>query len=439
METYTTARHIERPTLARFAATFGFAWLMVGLFTGTLVLVVLVRWLLELLHHWGWGQTAQNRALIGVILLFVIASFMLTRALVRRLFRINSVRVRRGALAALVVPGALALWAWSNPSKMLAGLAGGGVETTLAMAGGPEFEFGAYPDEAKLRELKAEGVRTIVSLQHPAVFVEVGGIKAERDAAAKLGLHFIQAPMLPWVSDNTASLDEIRQIALHGRGKYYVHCGLGRDRVNVARRLIEALQDSTNAKVTNTAGVLAANGFEDRAEPFQRGKLFQLAPQTWLIPYPNMAEMHGFVLQGRPGHVYLMLNPTDTLQARWLADAETALREYAVPFTYVPFAPKDSVRAAAIVAQMKAQRPPVTIIVPGTSWTEPTKDVSSVAAEVVLRGFGAIPDTAHPTLRVPGTATHVVPVAARSGVRATSVSATAKRHSTRRSGARRVR
>ena len=439
METYTTANHIERPTLARFAATFGFAWVMVGLFTGTLVLVVLIRWLLELLHHWGWGQTAKNRALMGVILLFVIGSFMLTRALVRRLFRMSSARARQGTLAALVVPGALAMWAWSNPSKMLASLAGGGVESTLAMAGGPEFEFGAYPDEAKLRELKAEGVRTIVSLQHPAVLVEVEGIKAEREAAAKLGLHFIQDPMLPWVSDNAAALEQIRQLALHGKGKYYIHCGLGRDRVNVARRLIEALKDSTHAKVTNTAGVLAANGFEDRTEPFQRGKLFRLAPQTWLIPYPNEAEMHGFVLQGRPGHVYLMLDPADTLQARWLAEADTELREYAVPFTYVPFAPKDSVRAAAIVSQMKAQRPPVTIIVPATSWTVPTKDVSSVAAEVVLRGFGAIPATAHPTLSVPGGATNAVRGDARSGGRATTVSATTGRHRTRRSGSHRTR
>ena len=439
METYTTANHIERPTLARFAATFGFAWLMVGLFTGTLVLVVLIRWLLELLQHWGWGQTAQNRALMGVILLFVIASFMLTRALVRRLFRMSSARARQGTLAALVVPGALALWAWSNPSKMLAGLAGGGVEGTLAMAGGPEFEFGAYPDETKLRELKAEGVRTIVSLQHPAVLVEVEGIKDERAAAAKLGLHFIQAPMLPWVSDNTAALDQIRQLALHGKGKYYIHCGLGRDRVNVARRLIEALQDSTDAKVTNTAGVLAANGFEDRSTPFQRGKLFQLAPRTWLIPYPNEAEMHGFILQGRPGHVYLMLDPNDTLQGRWLAEADTALREYAVPFTDVPFAPKDSARASLIVAQMKAQRTPVTIIVPATSWTEPSKDVSSVAAEVVLRGFGAIPATAHPTLRLPGHATNAGRADVRSGGRATSRSATARRHGAGRSGSRRTR
>lgn len=415
MESYPTAFHIERPTLTRFIATFGFAWLMVGLFTGTLVLVLLIRWLVGLLHHWGWGQTAQNRVLIGTIVVFIVASFMLTRAIVRRLFRMTSVRARRGALASLVVPGALAMWAWSNPSKLLAGLAGGGADVTLAMAGGgPQFQFGAYPDEARLRELKAEGVRTIVSLQHPAVLVELQGINDERDAAAKLGLHFIQIPMLPWVSDNTAALERIRQLALHGRGKYYIHCGLGRDRVNIAKRVIEALQDSTNARVLD-AGVVAANGFENRKEPFERGKLFQMAPQTWLIPYPNGPEMHGFILQGRPGHVFLMLNPADTLQARWIAEAEAELRDYAVPFTYLPFAPKDTVRAAAIAAQLKAQRPPLTIIVPGTSWTEPSKSVSSVAAAVVFHIFGAIPDSAHPALRLPGTTARATAIASRRG------------------------
>lgn len=437
METYTTAFQMKRPTLTRFLATFGFAWLIVGLVTGTLVLVVLIRWLLGLLHHWGWGQAAENRVLMGVILLFIIGSFMLTRVLVRRLFRMSSPRARQGVLAGLVIPGALAIWAWSNPSKLLSSLAGGGDVSTLAMAGGPQFEFGAYPDEEKLRELKAQGVRTIVSLQHPAVLVELQGIKDEREAAAKLGLHFVQAPMLPWVSDNTASLEQIRQLALHGTGKYYIHCGLGRDRVNVARRLIEALQDSTNAKVTNTAGVLVANGFEDRTQPFERGKLFQLAPQTWLVPFPNKAEMHGFILQGRPGHVDLLLDPADTLQARWIAEAQTELRQYAVPFTLIPFAPKDSVRAASIVAQMKAQAPPVTIIVPGTSWTVPTKDVSSVAAEVVLRGFGVIPAAARPTLRVPSTATQAVPIEVRSSELVTRQASTTSRHARRRSTARR--
>lgn len=414
MEPYSTALHIERPTLTRFVATFGFAWLMVGLFTGTLVLVVLIRWLLSLLHHWGWGQTAENRVLMGVILLFIVMSFALTRVIVRRLFRMRSTRARRGALGALVIPGVLAMWAWSNPSRMLASLAGGGGETMLAMTGGPEFEFGAYPDEAKLRALKAEGVRTIVSLQHPAVLVELQGINDEREATAKLGLHFIEAPMLPWVSDNTAALEQIRDLALHGKGKYYIHCGLGRDRVNVARRVIAALQDSASARVVDARGVLAANGFEDRKAPFERGKLFQLAPGTWLIPFPNAAEMHGFVLQGRPGHVFMLLNPADTLQARWIADAEPKLREYAIPFTLVPFAAKDTVRAQAMLSQMRAARPPITIIVPATSWGDPRKNVSSVAAGVVMRAFGFIPATAHPALAIPRTATRAMPVEARS-------------------------
>ena len=116
----------RRPTPAKFLATFTLVWLVVGLFTGTLVLVLMVRWLIALLHHFGLGQSAESRVLMGVILLFVIASFLLTRALVRRLFRVSSVRVRRLALASLVIPAGLSLYAWSDPGRMLAAVAGSG-------------------------------------------------------------------------------------------------------------------------------------------------------------------------------------------------------------------------------------------------------------------------------------------------------------------------
>lgn len=401
-----TIQRITRPTVGRFLATFGFAWLMIGLFTGTVVLVLLVRWLVNLLQHWGLGQTAQNRALIGLILLFIAGSFFLTRAVVRRLFRMESPRWRRITLAALVVPGGLSLWAWSNPTRVLASLAGS-ESSTLGTAGGPQFIFGSYPDENRLRELKRQGVTTIVSLQHPAVLVELQGIRAERDEAARLGLKFVQAPMLPWVSDNSDALATIRQIALSPSGKFYIHCGLGRDRVNIAKRVVEAVTDSTHGRVVASTGLQEALGFEARAEtPFERGKLVNAGSGIWVVPFPNAAEMHGYILQGHAGHVFLLLDPRDTLQERWRSSAEQLLHEYVVPYTFISFAAGDSARAPAIAAQIRATPRPVTVIVPATSWGDPAEQVSSRAAGAILKALGAIPATATPRFVVPDSTLH---------------------------------
>ena len=401
-----TAR-INRPRMFAFLATFAFAWLMIGLFTGTIVLVVLVRWLLNLLQLWGMGQTAQNRTLMSVIVLFIIGSFMLTRYVVRRLYRIESPRRRRITVASLLIPGVLSLWAWSNPTRVLASMAGG-QRSSVTLAGGPEFIFGAYPDADQLLKLKQQGVATVVSLQHPAVLVELQGIRQERENAKRLGLKFVQVPMLPWVSDNTDALATIRQLALTGHGKYYVHCGLGRDRVNIAKRVIESLQTPAHATVVASSGLIQATGFDSResGKPFQRGKLIKIASDVWMIPFPNAQELYGYILQGRPGHVFLLLDPRDTLQQRWRAAAEKQMRAYAVPFTVVPFSPSDTARAQEVAATIQREKPPVTIIVPATTWGDPTKNVTAHVTAAMLKALGAIPATAEPKFTLPDTSEH---------------------------------
>lgn len=403
---HNTAARITRPTIGRFVATFGFAWLMIGLFTGTIVLVVLVRWLVNLLHHWGLGQTAENRTLMLVILLFIVGSFILTRSVVRHLFRMESPRWRRVTLGSLIVPGVLSLWAWSNPTRVLASLAGS-ESSSLGSLGGPQFIFGSYPDADRLAQLKREGVTTIVSLQHPAVLVELEGIKDERETAERLGLRFVQAPMLPWVSDNSQALATVRQIAESKSGKFYIHCGLGRDRVNVAKRVVESVIDSTHARVM-AGDVQEALGFEQRAAtaPFERGKLLDLAPGVWLIPFPNPAEMHGFILQGRAGHVFMLLDPRDTLEQRWRRLAEGQFNEYVIPFTYVPFAPGDTATATKVAALIHAQKGPATVIVPSTTWGDPAQSVTSRATAAMLKAFGRIPADAAPRLVPPASALH---------------------------------
>lgn len=388
---------VSPPSAGRFFATFAYAWFTIGLFTGTLVLVLVVRAVIDVIQKFGWGETAQNRILIGLILLFIITSFMLARWVVRVTYR-KPPRTRKFILAALLVPAAAAMYAWSDPTRFLVGFSGTTRGIIRMANGGPTFYFGSYPDYPTLDSLKKHGVKHIVSLQDPRVLVELQGISEERKSTAALGMDFIQAPMLPWVSDNSASIEQLKQIALHGKGAYYIHCGLGRDRTNIAKRVLESVEPQAHAHLAASNGLQSALSFQDREEPFQRGRLIRLAPEAWLIPQPNDAEFYGFIIQGRPGHVFLVLDPMDTLQARLMTKAESDMKQYAVSYSLIPTSAADTLRRAikpadttatamgAIIRTIKAQKPPYTVIVPYTTYekTAPTQPL----VRALLKAYG---------------------------------------------------
>ena len=383
--THTGSRpRYEQPSALKFFATFGYAWFTIGLFTGTLVLVLAVRGIMDVLQRLGWGQAAQNRLLIAVILLFIVLSFMLARRVVRMLYR-QAPRTRQFALVALAVPAALSLYAWSNPTRFLAGIAGT-TGSTYAMKNGPTFLFGSYPDEDRLLALKKQGVKTIVSLQSPAVLVEISGINEERDATARMGLKFVEAPMLPWVSDNTEALEKIKQLALHGSGTYYVHCGLGRDRVNIVKRVIESLEPQTGARVASTAGLKSTAGFERRTERFERGMPMKVPGSGWVVPLLNEAEFYGFILQGTPGQLLIVLDSTDASQHAWLVDARKKMGQYAVSYDLQQYPrTRTDTSTAPVVARVRGLKTPFTVMVP--SMTEGLGDPVNPVARAIAKAY----------------------------------------------------
>jgi hypothetical protein len=324
-----------------------------------------------------------------VILLYLVLSLLLTRWIVGIMFRARNRNTRWAIGAVITLLAAGTAWEWSNPAKLLAGVAGGGNGGSFNVAGGPQFIFGAYPDEPRLEELKHQGVTSVISLQHPGVVIEREGISAERDATKKLHLAFIQAPMLPWVSNNDESLEKLRQIARTGSGVYYVHCGLGRDRVNVAKRIIEA----EGRKIALGKDIKAATGFADRPTPFERGSLAHIDHGKWLIPYPNKHEMFGFVLGGQAGTVVSLLDPLDTTQAAWNREMEPLMKQYAIPFVMRPLPARDGTKALAIAKEIQAMPEPVTVIAPYTPLEDGKATPKTGAALTFLRAYGTIAPT----------------------------------------------
>jgi len=383
-------------------AAFLYLWGVVGFFAGTAVLVGPARWVTVGLQQAGFGQKAQDHAMQAVILLFVFGSAALSLWLLRRTIH-GGRRARLGIPAVCTALAMVSLWAWMNPGRMLAAIAGGGdVPASLATASGARFIFGAYPDEATLRRLKHDGVTAVISLQHPAVLpFEPASIEAEKKAARVVGVQFIHAPMLPWVSDNHAALEQIRRIARTGDGVYYVHCGLGRDRTNVVRRMLEA--DGVKTALHGSIG--HASTFADRLKlppggghgrDFQRGAIRELEPGVWLIPYPNSSELAGYMEAGQVKEVVLLLDPGDAQQKAWRDEAERALGVARVPVRARPLMGRDLPTAKEIAAWVRTLPRPVAVVAPRTPYDNGHRYPGTEVAAAFMDAYAALPAPAAP-------------------------------------------
>jgi hypothetical protein len=296
----------------------------------------------------------------------------------------------RNGLVRFAIPAfftALAIttvWLWSNPGKLFASLAGGS-SSKLATRSGALWEFGRYPDSATLSAFKRDGFTAVITLEHPSDFVERQSIADERRLARAIGIKLIEAPMLPWVSNNQRSLALIREIAKQGGGRYYVHCGLGRDRVNLVKHLLEGMGAST----VSGPGYLAGNFLDTRIPNFERGQLGRFGDDKWIAPYPNDVEMLGNFLQGKRSHVILALDTTDTTERRWEHEASAELREYAIPFDEMPTKPDNRARIRQIVSRLMDLPKPAAVLVPMTPWKAGQPRPGSATSDAITREFSA--------------------------------------------------
>lgn len=386
----------ERPSAARAVAVFFYLWLMIGFFTGTVLLVGPMRWVTEMVRAARWPQRWENLLVWAIIVAYVAASLFVTRWVSTALWRARSRVARVSIPGAVTVLAAVCLAAWMDPGRMLASV-GGGEGGRIRSASGAVFLFGAYPDRARLEELKRQGITAVVSLQHPAVVpFEPRSIAEEKRNAAELGLTFIHAPMLPWVSDNTESIEKLKQLARTGRGVYYVHCGLGRDRTNIAMRAIS----SVGAKVAASGSLARATTLAQRTAPMQRGRVFTLERDVWLVPFPNSAEFAGYFLAGQLRQVVSLLDPADSTQRAWLAEERRLLGAAGVALREVPLPRSDATRArAARIVQLVRTLPrPLAIIAPRTTFeapypgTEPAEAVRRAYARALAAADSAQPD-----------------------------------------------
>ena len=200
-----------------------------------------------------------------------------------------------------------------------------------------EFHFGSYPDEDKMSNLIAEKYTAIISLLHPLVIpAEPILMEKELKSAKKLKLKVISIPMLPWIIGNDSAVSQIKKLAHNAKGKYYVHCYLGKDRVNVFRNIIE--KENKNIKTNShfTARSL------DTIARFERGNIYKLDKDCYLTPYPTDEEFFSFILNGKIKSVVSLLNSNKDENKKRRKDEEKIMTLYNQNYYNIPILESDS-------------------------------------------------------------------------------------------------
>jgi hypothetical protein len=100
--------------------------------------------------------------------------------------------------------------------------------------------FGPYPDEATLGGLRDRGYTTVISLLDPDLIYEASLLERERAAAERLGVRFVNLPMVSGVPadapKNAKALAELTAMfEATPDMPAYVHCYLGKHRAKRAR------------------------------------------------------------------------------------------------------------------------------------------------------------------------------------------------------------
>ena len=299
-------------------------WLAIGFFLGTLTLLGPVRWWTawcrgaHLSMHW---ESAGVFFMIGTL---VIGSGFVAR-LVTNAMESARIAGRIGIAAVVLALAGGTVAAWMHPALMSGSM---GAEEQTA-----RFTFGPYPNEMRMRQLKREGY-IIVSLLHPAVVpFEPKLLADEKEAAARIGIPLIHVPMLPWVSENTDALTAIRRLAADPSHRYYVHCYLGKDRVQIVRRIVE--QSGVPA---STESLTTHRSLADMRD-LERGRVYRLGKEIYLTGYPTDEEFAGYVVSGEIRHVVALLDPTDADDRDRIERERKLLERYQLPFTLIPIAP----------------------------------------------------------------------------------------------------
>lgn len=189
---------------------------------------------------------------------------------------------------------------------------------------GERFTFGPYPEKEDLISLKERGYDGVITLLNPTLPIEKPLLDQEVRFAEEAELEVHSLPMLPWVGDNTKSIEKVKELIAQDDKKYYVHCYLGRHRVDVVKQVInEELGDEL---------------YELRfLQPttLERGGLFYFPDQSILLgPYPTEEEWFTRIKRGEVEEIVSLLK--DQQDSEWPMKEKKTVSEIQMKYTSMP-------------------------------------------------------------------------------------------------------
>lgn len=187
--------------------------------------------------------------------------------------------------------------------------------------------FGAYPDQQKLEELKAQGYDGVITLLNPGIPFEKVLLEREKEAAREVSIPVHSFRMLPWISENDESLQGIQRLVGDGEKRYYIHCYLGKHRVDLVRQKV-------------APGEAVAAEQEPLPDAFERGRLAVFGEEEVILgPYPTDEEWFNFVLRRDVKEVVSTLDPNNPADAPWIEKEREIAKENDLAFTLKPLNP----------------------------------------------------------------------------------------------------
>lgn len=313
----------------RNISLFAFIWLNTGFALGFAVLIGPVRWIANYSRENNFTESRESTLVKVLMLLFVAVSFIIALLLSSGVLKAKSGTTKILIPVACLVLGCLALYQLLNPQNLKS------FTNQKKDTENKQFVFGSYPTLEELERLKDEGYTSVISLLHPAVTpFEPVLLKEEEDNCKKAGLTLISIPMLPWISENEEALNKVKQLALHAKGKYYVHCYLGKDRVNVVKRLISNFNKSVEIAGEETKG----RSLESISK-FERGEITKISKDVYYTPYPTDEEYTGYLIAGGIQQVVSLMDSTDIEQKPRIDAEKRLLATYHIPFKNIIIRP----------------------------------------------------------------------------------------------------
>lgn len=343
----------------RNSITFLYLAFCLGFPLGLLVLTIgPAAWMASYAQKTNMSLSLESSLGKIIVLLFFIFTILIALWLTKVVGRIQSkgLRFLIFALPFAALVASLSIFSF-KPQVMVANTQGIR-ETQIKGVGKGQFILGSYPDRTHLDQLKYEGYTAVVSLLHEMVIpAEPVLIEEEEENAKQAGIKIIRIPLLPWVSGNEDAIQKIKDLAVNGKGKYYVHCYLGRDRVNVFKTIVKS--QAAEAIEANTS-LVKTRSLDDLTQ-FERGPIIKLAEGVYLTPYPTEEEMFGFLLNGTHKIVICILDPKNPSDKTRIEEEMKIFDNYGVKLKNIPITNPSKKQVQMLVDSIKKMERPLVI------------------------------------------------------------------------------